>query len=70
MKLKVKKEFRDKYTGKTRKVGDIFEATNARKIEIQRKGDYVEVVTPEKVEVVETEKVEVVETATTEKEKK
>lgn len=46
IKVKVKKEFLDRYTGKTHKVGDTMEVTDARYREIKRSGDYVEVVKP------------------------
>ena len=44
MKVKVKKEFLDRYTGKIRKPGEVLEITDARLREIRRSGDYVEVV--------------------------
>ena len=44
MKVKVKTEFLDRYTGQKRKKGEVFEVTNARLIEIRRSGDFVEVV--------------------------
>lgn len=40
----VKKEFLDRYTGKTHKPGENLEITDARFMEIKRSGDYVEVV--------------------------
>ena len=44
MKVKVKKEFLDRYTGLIRKPGEVLEITEARLREIRRSGDYVEVV--------------------------
>ena len=46
----VKKEFVDRRTGQTRKVGDTFTVTDERLREIKRSGDYVEVVNPAKTE--------------------
>ncbi len=46
LKVKVKKDFLDRYTGLKRKAGTTFECTDARFREIQRSGDYVEVVKP------------------------
>lgn len=48
MKVKVKKEFLDRYTGKIRKHGEVLEITDARLREIRRSGDYVEVVKEDK----------------------
>ena len=47
IKVTVKKEFHDRYTGKMRKVGDKFDVTYDRLAEIRRSGDYVEVVKAE-----------------------
>lgn len=48
IKVTVKKEFLDRHTGKTRKVGDKLEVTYDRLAEIRRSGnDYVEVVKAE-----------------------
>lgn len=44
----VKKDFTDKYTGQKRKAGEKHVITDARFREIQRSGDYVEVVKPTK----------------------
>lgn len=46
IKVKVIKEFPDRYTGTQRKVGEIMEITDARYREIKRSGNYVEVVKP------------------------
>lgn len=43
----VKKEFLDRYTGKTRKVNDRFTVREDRYREIMRSGNYVEVVKDE-----------------------
>ena len=43
-KVKAKKDFPDRYAGKKRKTGEVFEVNNARLLEIRRSGDYVEVV--------------------------
>lgn len=51
MKVKVKTGFLDRYTGKTRTKGEVFEVTNARLIEIRRSGEFVEVVKEDKPEV-------------------
>lgn len=51
IKVKVKKEFHDRYTGKKRKVGETFDVTYDRLAEIRRSGnDYVEVVKAEEKE--------------------
>ena len=50
MKVKVKKDFPDRYTGKKRKVGEVFEVTGDRLREIRRSGDYVEVIKEDKPE--------------------
>ena len=47
IKVSVKKEFLDRRTGKTRKVGDTFDVTYDRLTEIRRSGDYVSVVKAE-----------------------
>ena len=47
IKVKVKKEFLDRSTGKKRKVGDTFDVIYDRLAEIRRSGDYVEVVKAE-----------------------
>ena len=39
----VKKQFLDRYTGKTHKPGETLTITDARYREIKRSGDYVEV---------------------------
>lgn len=44
IKVVVKKEFLDRYTGKTHKPGENLKITDARFMEIKRSGDYVEVV--------------------------
>lgn len=46
LKVKVIKEFTDRYTGEQRKAGETMEITDARYREIQRSGKYVEVVKP------------------------
>lgn len=46
IKVKVIKEFPDRYTGTQRKVGETMEITDARYREIKRSGNYVEVVKP------------------------
>lgn len=46
VKVKVIKEFCDRYTGTQRKVGETMEITDARYREIKRSGKYVEVVKP------------------------
>ena len=43
LKVTVKTEFIDRYTGVTHKPGETLEVTDARYREIQRSGDYVEV---------------------------
>lgn len=51
IKVEVKKEFLDRYTGKMRKVGEKFDVTYERLSEIRRSGnDYVAVVKEEKKE--------------------
>ena len=45
--VKVKKEFRDRYTGKINKVNTPLKVTDDRYREINRSGDYVEVVKDE-----------------------
>ena len=48
IKVEVKKEFLDRYTGKMRKVGEKFDVTYDRLAEIRRSGnDYVAVVKAE-----------------------
>lgn len=47
IKVKVKKEFRDKYTGLIKKPGDTMTISDVRKREIQRSGDYIEIVKEE-----------------------
>lgn len=44
LKVTVKKEFTDRYTGLICKQGEVLEVSDARYREIQRSGDYVEVV--------------------------
>ena len=51
IRVAVKKEFVDRYTGIKHKAGDKITVTDARLREIRRSGDYVEVV-KEKAEVV------------------
>lgn len=46
VKVVVKKEFTDRYTGLKRKVGEKLDVTEARYREIKRSGDYVEVEKP------------------------
>ena len=46
IKVKVKKEFLDRYTGITHKAGESLEITDARYREIKRSGEYVEVMKP------------------------
>lgn len=48
--VKVKKEFRDRYTGKTNKVNSTLTITEDRYIEINRSGDLVEVIKDNKTE--------------------
>ena len=43
VKVVVKKDFLDRYTGKKRKVGEKLTITESRYREIKRSGDYVEV---------------------------
>ena len=47
LKLKVKKRFRDKYSGKMNNAGSTLTVKEDRYREIQRSGDYVEVVNTE-----------------------
>lgn len=47
LKVKVKKEFLDRYTGIKNKEGAVLEVTDARFREIQRSGDYVEIIPAE-----------------------
>lgn len=42
VRVRVKKDFLDRYTGTKRKVGDEFAITDSRYREIKRSGDYVE----------------------------
>lgn len=44
LKVKVKKDFLERYTGIKRKAGEELTITDARYREIQRSGDYVEVI--------------------------
>lgn len=46
IKVKVIKEFTDRYTGIKHKVGATFEITDERFREIKRSGDYVEIAKP------------------------
>ena len=48
MKVKTKKSFIDKHTGKVHKAGEVFTVTKERFDEIQKVGDLVEVVVEEK----------------------
>ena len=50
IKVRVIKEFPDKYTGKKRVKDEVFEVTGDRLREIRRSGDYVEVVKEDKPE--------------------
>lgn len=44
IKVKVKKEFRDRYSGVTHKVGTVLDVTDTRYREIKQSGDLVEVI--------------------------
>lgn len=48
MKVKTKKSFIDKHTGKVHKVGEVFTVTKERFDEIQKVADLVEVVVEKK----------------------
>ena len=47
LEVTVKKEFRDRYTGKKHKIGETLTMTDNRFREIKRSGDYVQVVAAE-----------------------
>lgn len=49
IKVKVTKEFTDRYTGIKHKVGEVLTITDARFREIKRSGSFVEVVNPSEV---------------------